>query len=85
MSSGEKPQAAYDDAEQMQRCVVLHRTEQCVCACLCVFVRGFPCLCDTLCSCSSSFGAVAAAVMKMQAECVELWLFMVHDGAYACR
>ena len=75
MSSGEKPQAAYDDAEQMQRCVVLHRTEQCVCACLC----------DTLCSCSSSFGAVAAAVMKMQAECVELWLFVVHDGAYACR
>ena len=35
--SGEKPQAACDDAEQMQRC-------------------------------SSSFGAVAAAVVKLQAE-----------------
>ena len=35
--SGEKPQAACDDAEQMQRC-------------------------------SSSFGAVAAAVAKLQAE-----------------
>jgi hypothetical protein len=37
--SGEKPQAACDDAEQMQRC-------------------------------SSSFGAVATAVAKLQAECV---------------
>ena len=37
--SGEKPQAACDDAEQMQRC-------------------------------SSSFGVVAAAIVKLQAECV---------------
>ncbi len=37
--SGEKPQAACDDAEQMQRC-------------------------------SSSFGAVAAAIVKLQAEYV---------------